>query len=190
MKLVVLWRRAVPAVVLVVALPLLLIACGAAPRSMAPESAGAAPAPAQMPSNGIEGAEVDLERAEVDLERALGGNRQYAQAPAHAGQPSRKEKDGQLALGNAAPPPASPSTAPAPGSESKAGRAAADDREVPASELATAAPCAIACRALASMERAVEHLCELAGPEDARCENARARARSAAERVHGGCPAC
>jgi hypothetical protein len=51
-------------------------------------------------------------------------------------------------------------------------------------------PCLTACSALASMERAAEHLCGLAGAEDARCTGARARVQSASARVHAACPAC
>lgn len=51
-------------------------------------------------------------------------------------------------------------------------------------------PCSTACRALASMERATEHLCALAGDGDPRCENARSRVRGADERVRATCPAC
>ena len=50
-------------------------------------------------------------------------------------------------------------------------------------------PCAIACRALGSMERAAARLCELAGDGE-RCDAANARVKSASERVHGACPGC
>ena len=49
--------------------------------------------------------------------------------------------------------------------------------------------CSIACRALASMERSATHLCELAG-DGAQCDSAKARVKSASERVHGACPGC
>jgi len=51
-------------------------------------------------------------------------------------------------------------------------------------------PCGSACAALASMSRATEHLCGLAGNGDARCEDARARVRTADGRVRAACPAC
>jgi hypothetical protein len=50
--------------------------------------------------------------------------------------------------------------------------------------------CTPACRALASMERAATHLCDLAGESDPRCEGARARVSRASERVRNGCPSC
>ena len=70
------------------------------------------------------------------------------------------------------------------------------DAEAPVAPAATAAPlgggepCGAACRALASMQRAVDHLCGLAGEGEARCQGARARVASAAERVQAACPAC
>lgn len=58
-----------------------------------------------------------------------------------------------------------------------------------ASELATDG-CALACRALASMERATDHLCGLAGDADERCTGARGRVERARERVAASCPTC
>src|SRR5262249_2299070 len=46
-------------------------------------------------------------------------------------------------------------------------------------------PCETACRALASMTRSAEHVCEMAGDGDARCHDARARVKGAGERVRG-----
>lgn len=51
-------------------------------------------------------------------------------------------------------------------------------------------PCAMACSALASMSRAVSHLCSLAGEGDRRCEDGRSRERSATQRVFASCPSC
>lgn len=70
---------------------------------------------------------------------------------------------------------ARPSTAPA--------KPAADAGSVGSS-------CALACSALASMNRAVSHLCALAGEGDRRCEDGRTRERSATQRVHAACPSC
>jgi hypothetical protein len=49
--------------------------------------------------------------------------------------------------------------------------------------------CSIACRALGSMERSAARLCELAGDGE-RCDAAKARVKSASDRVHGACPGC
>jgi hypothetical protein len=51
-------------------------------------------------------------------------------------------------------------------------------------------PCAVACRALASMQRAAAHLCGLTGEQDGRCESARTRAATASARVREACPRC
>jgi hypothetical protein len=49
-------------------------------------------------------------------------------------------------------------------------------------------PCSIACRALASMERAANHLCGIEGEGGPSCTNARDRVRSATDRVSARCP--
>lgn len=59
-----------------------------------------------------------------------------------------------------------------------------------AEPLAQGDACGTACSALSSMERAAVHLCGLAGEGDPRCEGARTRVRSAADRVRASCPAC
>jgi hypothetical protein len=52
--------------------------------------------------------------------------------------------------------------------------------------------CAAACRALASMQRATEHLCALADESDdrRRCEEARKRLLAARDRVRSSCGGC
>lgn len=55
-------------------------------------------------------------------------------------------------------------------------------------ELAT--PCDKACRALASMKRSAERICELAGSTDARCTSAQSRVARAKERVERSGCAC
>jgi hypothetical protein len=51
-------------------------------------------------------------------------------------------------------------------------------------------PCAVACKALASMASSADHLCQLAGENDGRCEDARSRVRGASARVKSSCPGC
>jgi hypothetical protein len=51
-------------------------------------------------------------------------------------------------------------------------------------------PCAVACRALASMASAADRLCRLSGENDGRCDDARSRVRGATARVRSACPAC
>ncbi len=52
---------------------------------------------------------------------------------------------------------------------------------------ASADPCAVACRALASMERAANHICDLSGAADVSCEKARSRVKVATDRVAAHC---
>ncbi len=47
--------------------------------------------------------------------------------------------------------------------------------------------CSIACSALASMERAARHVCEMSGPDEPRCTSARDRVRNANDRVAAHC---
>ena len=146
-------------------------ACGA---SGAKESV--TPATAEPTPTTVDQALANLDQAEGDINRILGGAPAlsgYAQPP---GQPAPAEP-GVVGGGAAAPPPAPPTAV---GSPSK-----------DATKLETEAePCATACRALASMGRAAEHLCGLAGDSDSRCDVARARVQAATERVHAACPSC
>jgi hypothetical protein len=50
--------------------------------------------------------------------------------------------------------------------------------------------CTIACKALASMKRAAEQVCDLEGDDDERCVDLRARVEKARRRVSGKCPQC
>lgn len=93
-----------------------------------------------------------------------------------------------------AAPPAAAATSP--GDASSGARA----REAARAELARAqrdletanSDCAAACRALASMERATDHLCALAGDSDdqSRCDDARRKVLAARERVRSTCGSC
>ena len=94
------------------------------------------------------------------------------------------------------PPPPSQPAAPAPGDAADVSRR----REAARAELgqaqqdleAAASDCSTACRALASMERATQHLCELVvEPDDrGRCDDARQRLHKARERIRSACGAC
>jgi len=125
------------------------------------EPAKSAPAPTT-----VDEALANLDQAEGDINRVLGGpaGPGFAQPPAAYPPPAQPQ-----ALGGGAPPPAPPT---------EAVQQEASD------------PCATACRALASMGRAAEHLCSLAGDSDPRCDTARGRVQSASERVHASCPSC
>ncbi|MCC6553242.1 MAG: hypothetical protein IT372_09515 [Polyangiaceae bacterium] len=167
------------------ALALALAALPACAAGAAKSGGAAAALGADEPLPGdVEGTIALLDRAEADLAGAIGG------APARRardGQPAADAPAGGEAAPEPAPPPPPPATQAAPAAEKPAGAAPAkEEQEMPVS----ASPCATACRALASMRRAAEHLCGLAGQEDARCGSARERVQRAGERVHAACPAC
>jgi hypothetical protein len=90
----------------------------------------------------------------------------------------------QLQMSQGMPGQAPPTAAP----PSTAGRA--DKREEAPRQPVASDPCSTACSALASMERAASHLCNLTGDGDARCQSARTRTQSAAARVRASCPSC
>ncbi|MCC6552773.1 MAG: hypothetical protein IT372_07095 [Polyangiaceae bacterium] len=166
-----------------VAVALTLAACGAAPQEPKAAEAPSSPAAQSAPQDGYgqqpghappgyaaptaapspasrEDAASQLDQAEAELDAALGAR----------------------STGFAEPP--GPSPRPAPPSQP------APPGPIEAAAKSPGDPCATACRALASMSRAADHLCGLAGEGDARCGDARARVKSATDRVHHQCPAC
>ncbi len=64
------------------------------------------------------------------------------------------------------------------------------DQPAAPSSSASGDPCAVACRALASMASSADRLCHLAGENDGRCDDARNRVRGASARVKSACPGC
>jgi hypothetical protein len=134
-----------------------------------------------IPLTDVDSALAELDRAEGEIRLHVPGARQDVAAtqPGAAAAQTAQERP------SAAPEPA-PSPAPPP-PESEAVRAAAP-ASPPSFEASN--PCATACRALASMERAASHLCGLTGEEDPRCDGAKVRVRNATERVRAGCPSC
>jgi hypothetical protein len=175
-----------PAAALLAALA--LAACG-----------GAAPAPAYpeepLPAS-PEGTLDLLDRAEGELRLALGepanqtrGEPAQAGAPPLVNQPSTPPASEAPPPPPAAPPP-HPTRAPIEASPSAGAESVQTTDASPSGTVTRNDPCANACRALASMERATEHLCSLAGSADARCEGARARVKGAGARVREKCPGC
>jgi hypothetical protein len=74
-------------------------------------------------------------------------------------------------------------------------RAAADTFDgaspAPASEGASGGGrCPVACKALASMRRAADLVCDLAGRADAQCTDAQSRVTRSQSRVERACPRC
>jgi hypothetical protein len=154
-------------------LSLVLTACGGSALS------GGAYPQEPLPAT-ADGTMDALDRAENDLRLALGG------APGGAAAASSSPQAGAA---QAAPPP--PAAPPSPSVQAEA--SPRDERPSSVASGPTplsSDPCANACRALASMERATSHLCTLAGDGDARCEGARTRVKNASARVHAECPAC
>lgn len=147
-------------------------------------SCGGAAEPAKMAETATtpDAALRALEAAEAEVAVALGARapQGYAQPPAE-------------------PPP--PPVAPQPAQSPQAGvpgvshggdvrrNLEIQDRERDAVRVATGA-CMTACAALASMSRAADHLCSLAGPADGRCQSARERVKGATARVTAACPKC
>lgn len=163
-----------------------LIGCGAA-AYQEPASPEAAPDAAPMRLTTERDAQHELDRAEAELASALGGGA----APRFASPPYGA---GAAAEPGATAPPAPPPQPmqPAPPAESPAGKKEAEAKaagDAQATQV-SASPCMTACRALASMTRAAEHLCGLAGEGDDRCAGARARVKSATDRVESQCPSC
>lgn len=177
-------KRAAVATPLVLAAT--LSACGGAAMQRAPPQSApaAAPEPFGKPdalegAPGIEGALAEIDRAESELALALGG---FAQPPP-AGAPEAERAAPPPPMGGT-PPPAATSPAPA---ERRDTDDAATQLGAPAGP---PEPCRSACRALASMRRATDHLCGLTGEGDTRCSGARERVSRASERVRSGCPSC
>jgi hypothetical protein len=139
-------------------------------------------------------------RAEGELALALGAApdagkkaESFASGPPPAPEPPPPPPP---AVAVAPPPPPPPLAQPAAPAEAPPGRARAQGGASPRGDAqkdatgASAPPCATACAALASMERATDHLCTLAGADDIRCTSARDRVKNATARVRAACPAC
>jgi hypothetical protein len=166
---------------LALALAALPACAGARSASKAPGGDTASAADEPLPGD-VDGTLALLDRAEADLSGAIGlpppAVAQYAQP---------------------APPPPPEAAPPSPPSPAQEAAQAAPSEAYPAKEKGTAedrpssgrrSPCATACQALASMRRATDHLCGLAGDADPRCSGARERVQRAGERVHSACSAC
>jgi hypothetical protein len=167
------------------AAPLALVAlsaasCGGAAQEVAtPRSAASSAVP-------DDGALAALDQAEAELSRVLGpmtGASSTPVLPPPAPEPPPPP-----------PPPPPLRSAPPPKAPAEPAVAPADRREQPhADGLELPQPpdrCATACTAFASMQRAAEHVCSIAGAEDARCKGAEERVKGASARVHAACPAC
>ncbi|MEM9693613.1 MAG: hypothetical protein AAGA56_13785 [Myxococcota bacterium] len=137
-----------------------------------------------------------------------GGRAPQAEAPVSAGPSGAKADDdagerADAADGEFEAQPSAPSPAPPPPTVSTTGDVLATPEEALAAlrasegELEAVAlsteggACPRACRALASMRRASDRLCELTAEDDARCRDARTRVANGARRAEDkgcGCP--
>lgn len=81
------------------------------------------------------------------------------------------------------PPPPPASAAPAEMSSQKLYESGGDER-------GSQSPCEIACRALSSMKRSADHVCEISSEQDERCSRAQNRVAQAGERVRRHCTGC
>lgn len=126
-----------------------------------------------------------IDRQEAIIQRQLAG-REAPAGPQLDELQQRPEAGGTTeASGETAPapPPAAPEE-PGAGSEEprkKAEASAAEDASV-------GSTCDLVCKALASMRRSADRICEITGDEDPRCTKARGRVSDAASRVErAGC---
>ena len=136
--------------------------CGAGAEPQAKSAGGA-------PLTDADSALAELTRAEGEVSSLLG--------PAGAPQPqatAAPQAEATVASGGSAPPPPQPAE--------PASKQAVQLADRPADA------CSIACRALASMERAASHLCGLSGEADPSCTSARERVKNATDRVSARCP--
>jgi len=143
-----------------------VLGCGSA----APGAKASDTAPVRELSD-ADSATAELNRAEGELDALFGpagSATAAAEAPAASVSPTYAE------------PPRQPTTttqsAPAPMSGKSAG-----------GETRASDACGVACRALASMARAANHLCGLSGETDTTCESARDRLKNASTRVAARC---
>jgi hypothetical protein len=159
--------------------PLSLAACAAAPPP-APPPEPPPPPPGAFAGQLREVSPVDQEmlaiaHAEEEIDRIFPG----------AGAAHRK---------GGPPPPPPPPLAGATNDDKAKTAADKPGPEKPADALASreeaGGGCAVACRALSSMLSAADRLCKLAGENDGRCDDARARVHGAMARVKTACPGC
>ena len=163
---------------------LCIAACAEAPppaptAAMPPPGVAAAPAPGASP---VDGEMLEIARAEEEIDRSLPqGAQQETRGPAgkaadDAGIARAEQKAAPADKGGKLHEAAKDYKAKA--DEAEAGRAGGGEG------------CAVACRALASMVASANHLCQLAGENDGRCDDAMARVHGAAARVKSACPGC
>jgi hypothetical protein len=132
---------------------LAVIACGCSARPpAAPNEPRASVAPGEEAYASVDDAEKGLKRAEAEFRAAV-------RAPRAEASPMGGGREERPPAAETAPAPPPPAAGPPP-------------RPADASGADVAAACPTACRAFASMTRATETICRLAGPTDERCTRA------------------
>ncbi|MEZ4223614.1 MAG: hypothetical protein R3B13_21880 [Polyangiaceae bacterium] len=176
----------------------LLVTSACARQKPATEApAGPAPDLQQAPGTNLDQLEAELAAAERQLTATLpvtSASRaaKPAEEPAPAAQPEDEDgskptggqeaRPGASVVSKPTTSPAPPPT-PAPKTEEAAGSAG-----LGASQQNAIPSCDTACKALSSMERSADRICEITGEADERCTRARGRVGSASERVKSsGC---
>ncbi len=132
---------------------------------------------APHPGDDVDAASAEIDRAEASVTALLGSS------------------GGAVAMANGAhteglPPPSAPAQPPRPSTEPKGEKPVPAPSADSAMESDKQTQCKNACDALTSMMRAVTHLCDITGNDDARCSSARGRAERAEERVTQSCSDC
>jgi hypothetical protein len=140
--------------------------CGGAAREAEPQ----APPPksgGRTPLTELDALEHDLAVSERRLDAQIG--KQTDTRSAERAEPATE-----------APPPPPPPAQPGAPADEESAPAAGDSKD---ESSAVGAPCDMACRALGSMRRAADRICELAGADHARCAAARDRVAGAEQRI-------
>ncbi len=172
-----------------IAAPLIALGCGGGMHH--PQEGGMSPPPGEPQDPALA-----FDQAEREMKYALGirpadTDGSPAQSPSGAGQQPGALQQGAYAT---PPPPPYPMVAPAPTEARTATETEAKRAEAGASTADSAQsspdPCATACRALGSMDRAASHLCDLSGEDNVRCASAKDRLRRAGDLVRQRCPSC
>lgn len=141
---------------------LVLSGCG----GMAPKADAPPPSPTSAPADDADSAQNELDKGEWRITELFG--------PPGGVRPSVNPEASAAPAASAAP------TQPAVQAPKAAELSGGDGSKAPDA-------CTVACSALASMDRAARHLCEMAGPDEPLCTSARERVRNANDRVAAHC---
>ena len=163
--------------------------CGAQIKEAAPPPKGGEGAPGRKPLTELDALEHDLSVSEQRLEAQL-VRREQALADSRSGEADpdaskKTESPDQSAQEPAeeADKAADEEEKPRPRGEAPQPSAPAPPGDAPVRTGKAGTPCDMACRALSSMRRSADRICELAGSADERCTRARGRVSAAEDRI-------